>query len=295
MKSNKFDEKYDIRFATYDEIDEVMQFIDEYWRKGHILARNRAIFEYEFLVDGKVNIMIAKSRENNKIQGFHGFLKASGAESNFDAWGSLWKVVPGSMGLLGLEIIKRMEEQSKCRMCLSMGGNPTTTVPILKKFRRFEDVGKMDHFYCVSKQSEYRVAKIAHYEPFEGDLNYRVQLIPIHNVEELRATYDYTSNADIIPYKDEWYIDHRFLSYPFAKYQVYGLSEGGKAQALLVSREQEYNGATVLRLVDYIGKPHLFGGLAYFLKSALEKYEYIDFYCYRFDNDYVRQAGMIQR
>ena len=35
MSKNKFDEKYDIRIARYDEIDEIMQFIDNHWKKGN--------------------------------------------------------------------------------------------------------------------------------------------------------------------------------------------------------------------------------------------------------------------
>ena len=31
---SKFDEKYDIRIAQYDEIEEIMEFIDEHWKKG---------------------------------------------------------------------------------------------------------------------------------------------------------------------------------------------------------------------------------------------------------------------
>ena len=51
---NRFDTRYEIRLAMYSEISEIMQFIDEYWKKGHILATNRDFFEYEMVVDGQV-------------------------------------------------------------------------------------------------------------------------------------------------------------------------------------------------------------------------------------------------
>lgn len=31
---NRFDTRYEIRLAMYSEISEIMQFIDEYWKKG---------------------------------------------------------------------------------------------------------------------------------------------------------------------------------------------------------------------------------------------------------------------
>ena len=103
--SNKYDEKYDIRLAEYDEIDEIMQFIDEYWRKDHILARDRSFFEYEMVNGERVNFVIAKDKDTNKIHGIHGFLSAS-KDIKPDMWGCIWKVIPGSMGMLGLEIVK---------------------------------------------------------------------------------------------------------------------------------------------------------------------------------------------
>ncbi len=292
---NKFDERYDIRLARLDEIDELMTFIDTWWRKGHIMARDRAMFEYEYVVDGRVNMMIAKERATNKIVGFNGFLMASKNKDKLDLWGSMRKVVPGSMGLLGLEIVKRKERLLNARSYLSMGINEDTTVPINKYMRHYDDVGKLTHFYCLSDRSDYRIAKVAHYESFEGERDYRVQLTPIKNLDDLRRVYDFSCSEDAIPYKDEWYINRRFLEHPIFEYQVFGLSEDdGKAQALLVCREQPYGGATALRIVDYIGKPHLFGGLSGFLSDALKKYEYVDLYCRNFDEASVRRAGLIE-
>ena len=39
---------YTIRFAKYEDIAEIMDFFDKHWKRGHILARDRNYFEYEF-------------------------------------------------------------------------------------------------------------------------------------------------------------------------------------------------------------------------------------------------------
>ena len=83
---NRFDTRYEIRLAMYSEISEIMQFIDEYWKKGHILATNRDFFEYEMVVDGQVNFLIARSLENEKIEGILGFLPCSKNSERLDIW-----------------------------------------------------------------------------------------------------------------------------------------------------------------------------------------------------------------
>ena len=260
MSKNAYDEKYEIRQARYDEIPEIMDFIDKHWRKGHIMATNRKFFEYEMVVDGKVNYFIAKDRKTGKIQGLDGFLLASKSKEKLDNWGSIWKVLPNNMGLLGVEIVKRREKSLNSRNDLSIGANPKTTVPILKALRRFEDIGKMQHFYCVAKKEKYRIAKIEHYEEFIENKNFKKPLILFKNWEELEQLYDFSCSENAIPYKDAWYIRHRFFEHPIYSYQVYGIKDGEKAKALLVCREQEYNGAKALRIVDFIGKSELFAG-----------------------------------
>ena len=297
MASNKFDEKYDIRLARYDEIDEIMKFIDIHWRKGHIMASNRNFFEYEFVHDNIVQFVIAKDKTDGKIHGLHGYLLASQNRSDkFDTWGSIWKVVPGSMGLLGWEIVKRLQAITGTRAFLSIGGNPETTVPMLKKFQRFEDVGKMQHFYCLSPKKNYRIAKIDHYESFDPPAANEIEIKCFNDFNQLQHNFDFSLIGDSFPYKDAWYIKRRYFTYPIFSYQVYGLfdAKSEKAQALIVCREQEYDGAKALRIVDYIGKDYLFGNLGEFFRQNLLEYEYIDLYCYGFNNQFILQSGMTE-
>ena len=294
METNKFDEKYEIRFAHYEEIDEIMRFIDEHWKKGHILSYNRELFEYDMVIDGRVNFMIARNRESGMIEGLAGFIPASRDKTRYDTWGSIWKVVDGAMGLLGLELSRRIEKNENIRSALTMGINPETAVPIVKRMRHFEDVGKMQHFYCLADCSTYQIAKVQHYEPFIENIDYQVKVTEFKTFEELEDRYDVSANTDAVPYKDSWYVKHRYFDHPIYHYQVFGLSEKDVVQALLVCRTQEYAGAEALRIVDYIGEARLFAGISGFLKEKLQEYEYIELYCYGFDTSYVKQSGMTE-
>lgn len=295
IKKNRFDERYDIRFAKYEEIEEIMQFLDTYWKKGHILATNRQFFEYEMVVDGRVNFIIAKDRATGNIHGLDGFMCASKNVEKLDIWGSMWKVIPGAMGMLGMEIDRRLKEYTKCRNCLVIGGNPNTTIALIKKMLKYENIGKMQHFYCLSNRKKYHIAKVEHYEKFVENKGDIVDVVRIKDIHELEELYVISSNDNVVPYKDLWYINHRYFEHPIYEYQVYGLlNDDNKAEALFVCREQEYDGCKALRIIDYIGKQELFSGISNFLKTGLEKYEYIDMYCYGFDVSLILQAGMIE-
>ena len=65
---------YTIRFATKEDIEAIMLFIDRCWRKDHILARDRELFEWQYGgADERVNIVLGLD-ENGNIQGMLGFI-----------------------------------------------------------------------------------------------------------------------------------------------------------------------------------------------------------------------------
>lgn len=43
-----YDDIYEIRLAQKEEIPAIMSFIKDCWSENHIMARDRALFEYEF-------------------------------------------------------------------------------------------------------------------------------------------------------------------------------------------------------------------------------------------------------
>lgn len=292
---NAYDKKYDIRLARYDEIDEIMHFIKEKWNSDHILANNRAYFEYEYVCGNDVHFLLAKSREDNQIAGIIGYIPASKDEEYLDIWTVMWKVKEGVMPLLGMELLKRVKEVVKARASLGVGDNPKTTIRLLNKMTDYE-TGKMKHFYKLSKTLPFSIAKIEKPVFTSQDIiNASVSVIKIESIEQLDEMFDYDVLKENIPYKDSWYISHRYFKHPVYSYQIYGLQEAGMVKALLITRVQEYNDSKVLRIIDYIGKQSLFAGLQEFFEEKLNEYEYIDFYVLGFDYQYIVDAGFIER
>lgn len=291
---NRFDEKYDIRFAKYEEIDEVMTYIREHWKEDHILANSRIFFEYEHVIDRKVNFLIAKDKESHEIEGVLGYLPASSDKNKLDIWGVIWKVNNNAMPMLGIELKKRLKEYTGARSELGVGANFETSVPLLKMILHYK-VRKMKHFYMLADLTEYKIAQVNCRNTKSILAEDITKVVEYSGIMELEREYDFSINKDDIPFKDKWYIDHRYFKHPVYQYHVCGLYIEDKSQALLVYREQRYEGATAIRIVDYVGVHKVFAGLGAFFSQLLEKVEYIDFYCSGFEDDYIKQAGFCER
>ena len=296
---NEFDERYDIRLANVQDIDDIMRFIDIHWRKGHILSTNREYFEFEFREDENVNFVLAIDKVSKEIEALLGFVRASQSFEKMDIWGSIWKVnnEHDNMKMLGVELQKRLKELTGCRFHNRIGMNSRTAVPIVR-LHLGSTVKKMNHYYMLNDAvEEYMVATIVEknipkYELKTGGLK------KIDTFEELREKIDVNSLSSY-PYKDEWYVRRKFFENPKRDYIVYGIesSTAKQIEALFVARECEYMQSKVMRILDYYGNREVLSSIGNNLKQLMYEndYEYIDFYNYGFEAEYLERAGFCLR
>ena len=296
---NTYDEIYDIRVANKADIESIMSFIELYWKKDHILARNRAFFEYEFCEDdGTVNFIVAIKKETHTLEGIAGFLRTSHDVECMDVWGCMWRAKEGNIPFLGVELVKRMEYLTKCRYYVGTGMNPKTSLPLMKRVLHCV-IGRMKQYYFLGKYNDFKIAKIINvpksYPRIIDDKNLSVR--QINSFNEIINKYDFEKNKSNIPYKDSKYVEKRFFQHPIYQYVIFGIYRTGKLIAFFVSREDEAKGRKVLRIVDYYGKQECFGTLfTFFDKIVAERhYEYIDFYCEGFEEKYILDAGFLLR
>lgn len=292
---NAYDRRYDIRLAQYGEVDEIMRFIKDNWSNVHILANNREYFEYEYVNGEDVHFLLARDRQDNEIAGIIGFIPASEDKQNLDVWTVMWKVKEKVMPLLGMELLKRVKIILGARASLGVGDNPNTTIKLLNKLTDYE-TGKMRHFYMLSRKKEFNIADIkkpVYADMVRRDLN--VSAIKIESVKELEELFSCKALKESVPYKDTWYIKHRYIDHPVYAYQIYGLKEKECIEALLIVREQIYNDSKILRIVDYLGNQKMFSGLNDFFEEKLREYEYIDFYVLGFEYQNIFDAGFVER
>lgn len=291
---NSYDEKYEIRLARLEDISDIISFIDNNWRKNHILVRDKEVFFHEFVDGENVNFTLAFEKESKKIVGLMGFLYSAKDEEKRDIWGSVWKVVDGCQGMLGIEILKRMESFAKCRYSLDLGSNPRTTIPILKTlFKRF--TGKMDHFYRLgTKVCDRKISAITYFPTCQCiEKRNSIKIRKVDRAEDLERLLETETCQEAIPYKDMWYMKRRYFEYPINKYDVFEILDAQTPKAAFVYRVQEYDGMKAVRIVDYIGEQLYFSYTGSFWENILDDVdiEYVDFYCLGFNKEFVENAG----
>ncbi len=297
---NKYDKRYDIRLADVSDIDAIMRFIDEHWKKGHIMAVNRSFFEYEFRDGDRVNFIIAVDKKTGEIECIQGFLPCSKTDdpSKKDVWGSIWKVndTHKNMAFLGIEVDERLPKLLNCRMGMGVGLNPKTSLIIADQVFRSK-TGKMKQYYLLGDIMNPQIAVINHVPEVRNKGNYlNLDVVKLENMQELKIDFDIDS-IDALPYKDSWYFEKRYFNYPIYHYDVYGVKQYGKTEAVLVTREISCNNKKVIRVIDYIGNFTLISSLGPFLHSLVDDggYEYLDFYEFGVDDNYFLDAGMTLR
>lgn len=279
-----------IRFAKVDDIPKIMEFIDTYWKKGHILAKDRKLFEYEFLDGKKVNVVISEN-ENGEIDGMEGFI--SYGKKNRYTFPVIWKVVRGNNPMLGIEILRFiMNNADTC--CVASPGINSKTVGIYKYLKI--STGVMQQWYRLNDM-EYFVAKVAdtNIPVVENETNSKLK--KYKSFQELLDDFDFEEYYDKNPkpLKEEWYIKKRYFNHPIYQYEVYGIKTDNKVDAFVVFRIQECNGHSVLRLVDIVGNY----GRIYTATDAIDNlmkqnnFEYIDLYEKGLIEDELRRAGWL--
>ena len=118
-----------ISFASIDDVDEIMQFIHNHWKKDHILSRNKEFFLYEHRDGDRINFVCHRDN-SDKLDGILGFIKSSSKDS--DIWTVIWKALSSKEHpMLGLELFDFLRK-SKDYNLLSSPGISNKIIQIFK-------------------------------------------------------------------------------------------------------------------------------------------------------------------
>ncbi|WP_104641295.1 hypothetical protein [Helicobacter bizzozeronii] len=295
----RFDALYDIRLATPADVDQIMDFIKKYWDKTHILASNKAFFEYEFRVGDRVNYILAVNKQTNKIdacEGIYIYSKGDDDTEPFDMSGGMFCTSPNAvLPLLGMEILyrKRFMMGVKMRSYIGVGANIKTSYPLTKKYFKNDEVGRLKHFYRLNDCKEYKIGNIVNKTILEIDAGDQADLVLFKDADHMYRVFDNESFKKYNPYKSPWYVNKRYFNHPIFVYKLYGLD----SSAVLVCREVKHNGAKILRIVDILGDREKFYRAGLALENLIKQhgYEYVDLYQKGMDEDGLRKAGFLEK
>lgn len=281
-----------VSLAGVDDIDDIRDFIDSEWKQGHILARNRAFFQYEHQHNAQVNFVISRN-EDNEIMGVLGFIPSAVGELS-DVSTVIWKVSKKSKNpILGVQLLNFLKQVKGVRNVLSVGINEKT-IGIYKYLGMYTD--KLAQFVLINPKinlENFKIAKINKSIDYFGMMSqqseYRIKLI---EQEPTYLDFAFEEYKENIPYKNREYFIKRYFRHPIYKYNVYSIYFHEKSIGVFVTRVQEYNASKVLRVVDFIGKQEQILSIGNYLRDLMvkENYEYADFYCFGIDKTILQNA-----
>lgn len=279
-----------IRKATRDDIDNIAEFIEKYWNPDHILCKSKEFMEWQHCFWGEVCFVIAENKESHELEGIVGYIPyAKGKER--DVFGALWKVRNNRYPMLGLKLKLYLMNHIGAKTLSAIGLNPNT----LELHRRSGSfLGTLKHYYLLSDQEEYKIAKIVTkiIIPYNREKE-QYCMERLQDVERIKGVCDREKRQKKFPEKSFDFICHRYLQHPVYRYQIWEIRNGEDTMGIFVMRKIDCNSVSVLRIVDYIGDTGAIAHTGAELQKLLKGYEYIDFYLYGIEDDILKDAGFV--
>lgn len=294
---NKYDEVYNYRLATIEDMDSIMDFIRREWAENHILARNKELFLWQYgrteYGDEKSINFVLMTDKNNNILGIIGFVAYD--ENNDSISPAITKVIPrGLLPMAGLEFMKRQMQIVGEREHFSSGTNPNTILPLYKKVFRMT-TGVMQQYYIINEDvKNYNIVILGDSYKRKDYIDTKWSLEEVEDFEELIKRVDLYKKHDRMAFKSPEFIKKRYFDHPIYKYKKWIVkNESGEDADILFGREIERDGARILRFVDYRGDLSDLKKLGKPLHSLLKKegYEYLDLMVSNLDDYHLDEAG----
>lgn len=287
----------EIRIGRKSDIQIVMQFINDYWKSGHILAVDRELFEYLYLEkDGQLNFVVAIEPEMNNLIAILGFASSNSAWSRVST--SMWK----SRGDLqfrkhkaGIAVFNFLIQE------LSPNSIFSNTISIhTSDFYMFHNYScfLMDHFiYLNSKIRDFRIIA----NPPQVFLRSPQCEIPFAVLTAVEDRFELQrALLDLAPFnesKDFRYLEHRYLKNPRFKYNLFEVRVKNRIVGLIIYRRQFAMDRSCIRIVDVIGDESCLVAAFPSLVNEMHEHgdEYIDIVSWGLDVDMVKKTGLIDR
>lgn len=276
----------DLRFADTGDADGIIDFIGQYLNREHVYVRKPEMLLHDFQSGNQLNFGLLEV--DGKLQGIFGYFFYN-EEAIPDIGGMIWKVteaVEKRIPLAGLAVRDFVISHVPHRFYGSPGAARSTE-------RIYRVLGmnwiEMDHFYGLARSTELPEFVSSSDAVFmEKPVGMQLQLITSAPVL-CRLAADLSGTQT--PVKGSAYLVNKYLDNPYRKYDLWACTvEHG--QAVVVTRDQPCQGASILRVIDYLGKPALAAeAIAAVYHARRHSVAYVDFVCSGFDGSLFRAQG----
>ena len=288
-----------VDLCTLDDCRGLTDFIRDYWSATHVLARSRALMDWQHRDDGNKRYNFIAARDSDKgIVGILGFILASRydpalADDAETLWLTTWKVRPDFAHGLGLVLLRKLDSILAPKWIGTVGLNFATRGIYQALGYR---VGMLSRHYMLNESiADYRLPAIPAEFRKPANLSSGAKILELDRSNFWTSTDGFDLETDDqVPRKTRAYIHGRYLVHPFYAYRAM-LIVNGRHAALAVLRECKHQGASALRIVDYLGAPEALSGSGQAFHRILTKTgaDYIDFFCTGLETE-LASAGFSQ-
>ena len=290
-----YDSMYTFSLCQESEIDDVVRFIDSYWKKDHILVRSRNLLDWQYknISNNTYNFILARSRFTKEIHAIEGFIPTTQFDPSIEnamTWGAIWKTIP-EVAPPGLGfVVKQFREEN-------YGTKYNCEVGISPDARNYNTqfgntIFELENWYIVSPyKTEFELIE------FTKDMNNKKKCSDetIHSSLVLPLEWNEMAEHLSIPeYKSKLYYINRYFNHPFYKYHAMILFDNiSETQEALFYRIAEHKGNRCIFIVDYIGDGKVLAKSNKILCNIIEQNdaEYILFPNSGIDEVHLNKAG----
>ncbi len=270
-----------IGFAGVNDVAAIQAFLDRYWKRNYLLARDTRFFLWQFRSRHaeRVNFVLSRDGEG-ELDGILGFIPTDHHDVEDTArtpflWLVNWMVKPGSgRPALGI-MLRRYLERNLDHVGLGTIGLNRETLDLYRPFRFV--TGQMDH-HVLPNPTLKEFSLLGECAPF----GVRRVPLPVSGSGDIRELAAAEMQGVVRPdptcfAKGAEYYRRRYLAHPIYRYHCLQLSLGRRSLLLFV-RRSEAAGSSCLRIVECAGDFRLLEDMADALREyvAAEGAEYID-------------------
>lgn len=282
---------YNIKYYQIEDRIRLVQFLDKYWRRNHIIAVSEMVFDFQHKFDDRYTFVIAENKKTKEIDAVYGYILTHKYDETRQipnvAWGAIWKVRDDvnnpEIDSLGLGLLRFILKHEDIVTFASSG--------ISDKHKEISSglgfvMGEMIHYYIANISKEtYSIADNPIIKSILKQSDVRVLWVEWKDVVVLTNTLN--------PFKNYNYLIHRYRNHPVYEYRLLGVYSCGELRLLMVVRKQRVGSNCCLRIVDMLGTDKGMSNIYMEMQRVLveEDAEYIDCWNYGLEKQFFLSLG----
>jgi len=296
-----FQDRYSFEICSKDRIIDVMDFINQYWKKDHILAKSLDFMNWQYYnnENDNYNFIIAVYKKTDEIHSIYGYTLSSHFDYTIKMpvkWGNIWKNRE-DIGEPGLGMMVCWKTFDLYNEIVHIGlGLSTNAINLSIKYGT---VGIVDQYFIIhpTKNNFSIVDNVDDYNRNILNIKYAHKTFKKCCLDEFINVINPIKQY-IPSYKSVLYYINRFFLHPVYEYKLNIIIATDKSIiGAFFWRFCFYKDTKCIRIVDYFGKNRALESCHANFNDMLIEYdaEYIDFLCVNMPVDEMVAAGFHNR